>query len=327
MRAIVFDRYGDPKNVLSVRDLPTPEPKPGQVLVRMDASPINPSDLVFIEGDYGFRKPLPAVPGFEGAGTVVAANAGLYGRWLIGKRVACGAPEDGYGTWAEYMVCGALTCAPLKRGTSPDFGAMLLANPLTALSFLEMARRQKAGALIQTAAGSAVGRMVARWARHQGVTAIHIVRSEAGAAALREAGEVHVLVSAAPGFEDQLKTLAHRLGATIAFDAVAGEMTGRLAKAMPHGGRVVVYGGLSGEDAEVGIAETIFTGKSVEGFWLPLEIKRIGALGLLRRIRTVQRAGEAIFGAPVLARLPLERIGEALTLQPRGTEGKVLLVP
>lgn len=327
MRAVVFDQYGDPGFVLSVRDMPTPVPKPGQVLIKMDASPINPSDIVFVEGDYGFRKLLPCIPGFEGAGIVVAANAGPYGSWLMGKRVACGAPEDGQGTWAEYMTCGAFTCVPLKRGTSPDFGATLLANPVTVVSFLAMARRQRAGALIQTAAGSAVGRMLARWARHEGVPAIHVVRSETAAAALREAGETHVLISTEPGFDERLKALAHELKATIAFDAVGGSMTGQLAKAMPHGGRVVVYGGLSGEDAQIDIAEAIFRGKSVEGFWLPLEIKRIGTIGLLQRVRTVQRMGEAMFGAPVLARLPYERIGEAIALQPRGTEGKILLVP
>jgi NADPH:quinone reductase-like Zn-dependent oxidoreductase len=225
------------------------------------------------------------------------------------------------------MACGAFTVAPLGRGTSPDFGAMMLANPITTVSLLAMARRHRARAIIQTAAGSAVGRMVVRWARHEGMPAIHIVRSEAGAALLREAGEEHVLVSAEPDFDEQLKALAHKLGASIAFDAVGGEMTGRLQRAMPHGGRIILYGGLSGDTATVDIPATIFTAKSVEGFWLPLEMKRLGTLGLLGRIRTVQRAGEAIFGAPVLARLTYEQIGEALALQPRGTEGKVLLVP
>lgn len=327
MRAIVFDTYGEPKSVLTVRDIPTPEPGPGQVLVKMDAAPINPSDIVFVQGTYGFRKAVPCVPGFEGAGTVVAANAGLYGRWLMGRRVACSAPEQGNGTWAEYMACGAFTCAPLRRDVSPDFGAMLLANPVTAVSFVAMTKRRRAGALIQTAAGSAVGRMVARWARHEGAPAIHVVRSEAGAAVLRDMGETHVLVSTEPGFDDRLKALAHELKATIAFDAVGGAVTEQLVRAMPDGGRVVIYGGLSDEDAPLDIRQAIFRDKGVEGFWLPFEVKRIGPLGLLSRVRTVQRMGEAMFGAPVLARLRYEQIGEALALQPRGTEGKVLLVP
>jgi NADPH:quinone reductase-like Zn-dependent oxidoreductase len=327
MRAVSFDRYGDPGSVLSVRDVPTPEPGRGQVLVRLEASPINPSDLAFVEGNYGFRKPLPAVPGFEGAGTVVATNAGPYGRWLMGRRVACSAPQDGHGAWAEYMACGALSCVPLRRSVGTDFGASLLVNPVTAVSLVAMARRRSPGGFIQSAAGSSLGRMIARWAQHESIAAIHVVRSDAAADALRAMNEPHVLVSADPDFDARLRTLARELKIRIAFDAVGGQLSARLAAAMPQGGRVVVYGGLSGEDAQAPISELIFRGTSIEGFWLPLEVKRIGMLGLLRRVDIVQRMGAAMFGSPVLARLPYERIGEALALQPRGTDGKVLLTP
>src|SRR5690606_3467613 len=98
MRAVVIEQYGEPGAVLAVRELPVPEPARGQVLIKMKASPINPSDMVFVEGNYGYRKTLPTVPGSEGAGTVVAANAGPYGSWLMGKRVACAAAETGNGT-------------------------------------------------------------------------------------------------------------------------------------------------------------------------------------------------------------------------------------
>src|SRR5438128_2294028 len=118
MRAVVLSGYGDPNTSLAVREVETPVPRRGEVLIRMTAAPVNPSDISFVAGDYGFRKPLPAVGGFEGMGVVVAANAGLYGRWLIGKRVACAAPQTGWGTWAEYMACPAGTCVPLSKGTS-----------------------------------------------------------------------------------------------------------------------------------------------------------------------------------------------------------------
>ena len=328
MRAVVLNNYGDPKSVLTVRDIPKPEPKPGQVLVKMEASPINPSDIAFVEGTYGFRKAAPVVPGFEGAGTVVASNAGLYGRWLMGKRVACAAPEDGNGTWAAFIACGAASCVPLRRDVDADLAATLLVNPVTAVSLVEMARRHSPGGFIQTAAGSALGRMIARWARHEGIPAIHVVRSDAAAASLRAAGEMHVLVSTEASFDARLKALARELKVMIAFDAVSGEMTARLAAALPTGGRVVVFGGLANDDRTgMTTADAIFRGKAIEGFWLPLEIKRIGTLGLLGRVRTVQRMGAAMFGASVLARLPYERIAEALDMQPRGTEGKVLLVP
>ena len=92
---------------LRVVEKPVPRPGRGQVLVRIEAAPCNPSDLLFLQGLYGVSKTLPTVPGREGAGTVVASGGGLLGRWLTGKRVACGEQSDADGTWAEYFVAEA----------------------------------------------------------------------------------------------------------------------------------------------------------------------------------------------------------------------------
>src|SRR5262245_12417410 len=102
MRAAVFDRFGNPADVLSVRDIPIPEPGPGQVRVRMLASPINPSDLMTVRGKYAKLPELPAVPGYEGVGIVDAAGSGLLGKFLRGKRVV--AINSRSGDWAEYAV-------------------------------------------------------------------------------------------------------------------------------------------------------------------------------------------------------------------------------
>src|SRR4051812_10526360 len=90
MRAVQLTNYdGRPESISFVENLPVPKPGPGQVLVKVAASPINPSDLAFLGGMYGFKKPLPTVPGFEGSGTVVATGSGTMARFLKGKRVAC----------------------------------------------------------------------------------------------------------------------------------------------------------------------------------------------------------------------------------------------
>src|SRR5205085_1343735 len=117
--------YGEP---LSVEKLPLPALRRGDVLVKIAAAPINPSDLVFLKNRYGIQKKLPVVPGFEGSGTVVAAH-GRPGRMLVGKRVAVRAPESGHGTWAQYMVCPAASCIPLLRGVTLEQGASLYVNP------------------------------------------------------------------------------------------------------------------------------------------------------------------------------------------------------
>src|SRR3954470_1612165 len=105
MKAAVFETFGEPTQVLSVRDVPEPDPGPGQVRVRMIASPINPSDLLVVRGRYGVLPTLPATPGFEGVGVVDRVGPGLLGRWVKGRRVAV--INHVGGNWAEYAVIPA----------------------------------------------------------------------------------------------------------------------------------------------------------------------------------------------------------------------------
>src|ERR671931_1171057 len=103
MKAVLFEHFGDPGEVLPVRDVPTPQPGPGQVRVRMTASPVNPSDLLYVRGAYGRRPALPATPGFEGVGVVDAAGPGLLPhlrRLVPGRRVAVLNAQGG--NWQEY---------------------------------------------------------------------------------------------------------------------------------------------------------------------------------------------------------------------------------
>ena len=139
-----------------IREVPVPRPGPGEVLVRMAAAPINPSDLNFMRGAYGEHRSFPVVPGFEGSGTVVAAGRGLLPRLWLGRRVACSASTSG-GTWAEYLAARAPLCVPLKKDLSLEQGSMMLVNPLTALAFLAIARRGKHAALVNTAAAERAG--------------------------------------------------------------------------------------------------------------------------------------------------------------------------
>src|SRR5215471_7737457 len=93
MRAVQLRNYEGKPDSLTVAEVPVPKPGPGQVLVKIFASPVNPSDLMFITGNYGFKKPLPAIPGFEGSGTVVASGGGMMANFMKGRRVACAAAD------------------------------------------------------------------------------------------------------------------------------------------------------------------------------------------------------------------------------------------
>lgn len=332
MRAVELRAYdGRPESLVLV-EKPVPTLGSGQVLVRMAASPINPSDLMFIRGFYGFKKPLPVVPGFEGSGTVVAAGRGFLARWLVGRRVACAtaSPDIRDGTWAEFAVTSAQLCIPLRRHVDLEQAAMMLVNPLSAWALMDIARRGGHRAVVQTAAASALGRMVVRLGRRFGLPVISVVRRAQQVETLRTLGAdaEHILNSGDSDFDRRLMESCRPLGATLGFDAVAGEMTARLLKAMPPRSRVLVYGALSLEPCRVEPASLIFEGKKVEGFWLSEWLRQHSVLSQLRLARRVQKLLATELKSDVQARLPLSKAAEALKQYATNMSGgKVLLVP
>src|SRR5688572_27632610 len=164
MRAVVLEEYREnidhAINGLKIAELPVPRLRPGQVLVRIEAAPCNPSDLLLLQGKYGALKKLPTVPGWEGAGCVVASGGGWLAGWLQGKRVACGLQGDRAGTWAEYFVAKAGECIPLKSKLTLEQAESLIINPFTAVGLLETARKGGHRAAVHTAGASQLGRML-----------------------------------------------------------------------------------------------------------------------------------------------------------------------
>ena len=153
MRAIVYERFGEPADVLSVRDVPVAEPGPGEVRVRMIASPINPSDLLSIRGVYPALPQLPATPGFEGVGTVEAAGRGLLPRFFLGKRVVV--INRDRGNWCEKTVVPARQVIPISASLPIEQAAMFFVNPMAAYVMTRRILKVPAGEwLLQTAAGS-----------------------------------------------------------------------------------------------------------------------------------------------------------------------------
>lgn len=326
MRALELSAYNG-LGALRLVEKPVPQVEQGRVLIKVEVAAVNPSDLMFIRGRYGFTRALPTVPGFEASGRVVDGN-GAYARWLVGKRVACGVQEGGDGTWAEYVLADATSCLPLLPRVSFEQGAMLLVNPFTAWALLEQAKRGRYRAVVQTAAASALGRMVLRLAQRADLPMIHVVRRAEQVEALQALGAVVVLDSSTPDFDEALAHHCNDLQATLAFDAVAGGTPGRLLRAMPRGGKVVVYGALSERSVEVSPGQLIFNDQRVEGFWLSSYLGSLSLPGLLYRALQVQRALTTDLQTKVRARLRLEDAVEGIrSYQERMTDGKVLLTP
>lgn len=331
MRALLLERYieHDTDSIRGLRlvEKPVPKPGPGQVLVRMEAAPCNPSDLMFLQGRYGLVKTLPTVPGFEGSGTVVASGGGMMSSWLVGKRVACGGQSDSDGTWAEYFCADATFCIPLQKGVDLEQGAMMIVNPLTAVALFELCQQHPAA--VHTAGASQLGRMLLRLAKDSGYPLIHLVRRAEQKQELLKLGADTVLVTSEPDFEERYRELCSRLKATLLLDAIAGPV-GKLLAAMPDKSRAYVYGGLSGEECrDIDPIGLIFRQHSVEGFWLtPWLMQKSLPAKLLTTSRVQKLIASGVFGSQVRARLSLDgAVAGLLDYQARMSEGKVLICP
>ena len=235
---------------ISLASVPTPEPGPDEVVVRVEASPINPSDLGLLVGaaDMSTAKAsgtrdapviTAKVPeaamramagrldesmpvGNEGAGVVVKTGSSDAAKALMGKTVAL----IGGAMYAQYRTVPAKDCLVLPPGTTPAEGASCFVNPLTALGMVETMRREGHKALVHTAAASNLGQMLNRICLKDGIGLVNIVRSPQQADILRKIGAKHICDSTAPAFMDDLTNALVETGATLAFDAIGG---GRLA--------------------------------------------------------------------------------------------------
>jgi NADPH:quinone reductase-like Zn-dependent oxidoreductase len=329
MTAAVLDSYSGAE-ALRVEQRPVPKPGKDEVLVKVAAAPINPSDLAFLDGNYGFDNPPPVVPGGEGSGTVVAVGPGAMGRYFLGKRVACLSRGERDGTWADYVVASTQGGVfPLDKAVSLEQGAMAVINPLTASAFLEITKDGGHKAIVLTAAASALGQMVNRLGRSEGVQVINIVRREAQVELLKDQGATVVLNSSEGDFASQLQDACQQYDAHLAFDAVAGPMTGQLLKALPENSTVTVYSCLSQKAPQTIVDEIIFRGKTITGLWLgPWLSLNKNLFQILMLWRRSQKLIATDLKSEIRARYPFQEARQAVQeYTNQMTGGKILLTP
>jgi NADPH:quinone reductase-like Zn-dependent oxidoreductase len=350
---------------LSLVRVAVTEPGPDDVLVRIDATPINPSDIGLLFGaadmsrasfsgsgaDAKVTAPIPeagrramaprigqSLPaGNEGAGEVIRAGANA--QTLLGKTVGI----LGGAMYAQYRTLKAADCLQLPAGTSAEEGASCFVNPLTALGMTETMRRENHTALVHTAAASNLGQMLNRLCQKDGIALVNIVRSDAQAAILRDIGATHIVDSSKPSFMADLIAALTDTGATIAFDAIGGgKLAGQILTAMEAAAvakmkefsrygsttykQVYIYGGLDTGPTELNRAFGMSWG--LGGWLLTPFLMKIGGAEIARLRQRVASEIKTTFASRYTKTISLAEAlsAEAIAAYNRKSTGEKYLI-
>ncbi|AZV44303.1 zinc-dependent alcohol dehydrogenase family protein [Peribacillus asahii] len=255
-KCIKFYEFGSPQNVLKVEDKSIEPPKDHQVLVRMLARPINPSDLIPIRGAYAQRISLPNIPGYEGVG--IAEDVGpLVSKNLIGKRVL---PLRGEGTWQEFVKTSAEFAVPIPDSIDDFTAAQMYINPVTAwVTCTEVLKLQSNDVLLVNACGSSIGHIFAQLSKVLGFRLIAVTRNNKYTEDLLHLGASYVIDTSKVPLYETVMELTNGIGADAAIDSVGGSCGNDLAFCVHPNGNFLTIGLLSG--VQVNWAEIISKAK------------------------------------------------------------------
>ncbi|NJO36696.1 MAG: zinc-dependent alcohol dehydrogenase family protein [Rhizobiales bacterium] len=325
MKQVQFAAFGDPAAVVSCVDVPDlGPPGAGEVVVTVDAFPINPADLLTIAGGYAVKPDLPATLGAEATGRITAIGSRV-DDLKIGDRVIILARDN----WCQQRRLPAGDVIKVPGDADVLQLAMLKVNPATAWMLLHHYVRLDADDwVIQDAANSGVGLALISLARTKGLRTVNVVRRPGLSSRLQALGADIVVVDG----DDLAARVADATGQApirLAIDAVGGGQVMRLADCLAEGGTVVNYGLLSGEPCQIRADQTIFKGVTLTGFWLQRMLTSMARPAIENLYATLAehvRAGE--LAVDVEATYPIEQIKAAVAHAGRDhRQGKILVLP
>jgi NADPH:quinone reductase-like Zn-dependent oxidoreductase len=319
MKAVVFERAGNPDEVLRVAEIPSPQIGDGHVLVKIDARPVQPADLFFIRGQYRIKPRFVQVAGLEGAGVVLDSGQSTI---RAGTRVAFRWP----GTWAELAAISAERLIRIPDEVPNTVACQISLNPVTAWALLDEARVSPGDWIVMTAGASTVSRLVAAIARQRGVHVIGVVRGSPEEAARRSPADLVLSVQDSDLIERISQAAGDNKVAAL-LDSVGGPLIARLFSALRPGARIVAYGTQEREPAQVTNAMLVYSNLTWMGFgidrWLAaLESHRYAEM--LEDLWSMIRLGT--LKLPVHSIHPLEHFKDALVADAGANrDGKVLI--
>ncbi len=314
-----------PQNFISAVAFTAAELNSGQVLIKVLAAPINPSDVLTLTGAYGMLPPLPAIGGNEGVG-IIEQRASDVTQLSIGQTVLL---PVGCGTWSTHVVADANKLMPLPNDVDPVQLSMLTVNPPTAsLMLSEFVDLQPGDWVIQNAANSAVGGYLIQIARSRGLKTVNIVRRESALAGMKDSGGDVILVDG-PDLHKRVAEATGKAAIKLGIDAVGGGATENLARCLAVGGVLVNYGGMSGEPCTISPASFVFRDITLRGFWLALWFRNATPqqqIGLYSDL--AKRIAKGELHARVHATFDIDHIKKAVAAAAKGErDGKIVMKP
>jgi NADPH:quinone reductase len=324
MRALRFAEFGEPLEVLHLETIEPPEPRSGEVRLRMTARPVNSSDLLTIRGRYEWLPQLPATPGQEGVGRIERLGDGV-SRWNVGQRVI---PMSAAGTWQELILVSAAQLIAAPDEVSDGVAAQFLVHPLTAWLLLEQVTIPLGAWVLQTAAASTMGRLMLQMARIRGYRTINVVRRPEQVAELMALGADEVVDVSHEDLRSRVKAITGGEGVVVVFDSVGGELGARTLRMLAPGGTMIAYGLRTLEPLPVQGAHLVYRGITIRGFWLSSWFQNSTASSRARVFGEVMSLlAQGLVEPAVEAHFELQDFAAAIRrAESPGGHGKVLLV-
>jgi NADPH:quinone reductase-like Zn-dependent oxidoreductase len=323
MKTIQLEKAGKPSEVLYIAEKPLPQPPAGKVLIRVLASPINPSDLSFVQGQYGIRPEFPSGAGFEGVGIIEALGEGV--RLSVGSRVGFST----IGAWGEYTLADQQAIIPVPDTIPDDTAAQLFVNPFTAWAMVEESAVQPGEWLLITACGSAYGKLVIQLCKKKGIKTIGTVRHDDLNEDLQELGLNEVINTETENLPQRVRQITDNKGVKCVLDSVGGPTAEEAMKCIVQGGKMLIFGLLSRQNPRLEVSWMIFRELTIKGFWLSEWMRKADhqtRIEIAQNVIHWLASGEVVL--PVEARYKLEDIKQAVEhAEAHGRWGKILLTP
>jgi len=326
VKKVQIAQFGEPEDVAECVECPeVGAPAADEVVFDVLAFPINPADISFCQGRYRLKPELPATPGAEGAGRVVAAGSAVTGV-KPGDLVINLDRQN----WAQRCRIKANRVVVLPRETDVLQAAMIRINPPAAMLLLSdiVADLGPGDWIIQNVANSAVGKLVTLFARERNLHTINVVRRDDAFRELHDDAAGAWVVDG-PNLAASVAAITNNAPVRLGIDAVAGSATSRIASCVVDGGTVCIYGAMSGEDMAIPASELVFRGIEIKGFLLGRHLEQRSALEIGQIYSQIaERVRDGRINTSVARIYSIDDIKDALAHARRGGRGgKVLVAP